>query len=77
MPCCIFEVGTICSRWAKNDDYLHAGPRDKDELYDLRSDPLEMKNLALEKGNQPQVEDLKRRLAAQMKELEDPAVISG
>ena len=56
---------------------LNLNPRDKDELYDLRSDPLEMKNLALEKGNQPLVEDLKRKLAAQMKELEDPAVISG
>ncbi len=53
---------------------LNLNPRDKDELYDLKSDPEEMKNLALDKGNAGLVEDLKRKLAAAMKEIEDPAV---
>jgi arylsulfatase A-like enzyme len=52
---------------------LNLNPQDTDELYDLRSDPLEMKNLAGE--NKDLVADLKRKLAAGMKQLEDPAVL--
>jgi arylsulfatase A-like enzyme len=52
---------------------LNLNPQDKDELYDLRNDPLEMKNLAGE--NKDLVADLKRKLAAGMKQLEDPAVL--
>jgi hypothetical protein len=48
-------------------------PRDKDELYDLQSDRLEMKNLALDKGNGSLLGQLKREMLAEMKRLEDPA----
>lgn len=53
---------------------LNLNPRDKDELYDLRSDPREMKNLALDKGNGALMADLKRKLIAGMKQIDDPAV---
>lgn len=53
---------------------LNLNPRDKEELYDLKSDPQEMKNLALDKGNRDLVASLKRRLIAAMKQLEDPAL---
>lgn len=52
---------------------LNLNPSDKTELYDLSADPQEMKNLAMEAGNNSLVESLKKRLAAAMKELDDPA----
>jgi len=55
---------------------LNLNPRDKDELYDLKTDPQEMKNLALDAGNAGLVGDLKQRLKARMKELEDPCEIA-
>ena len=54
---------------------LNLNPSDKTELYDLSKDPGEMKNLALESGNASLIESLKKRLATEMKELEDPATI--
>lgn len=33
-----------------------------------------MRNLALESGNAPLIADLKRRLIAEMKKIEDPAI---
>ena len=53
---------------------LNLNPRDKDELYDLKSDPEELKNLALDMGNAELVADLKRKLASAMKQIEDPAL---
>ncbi len=53
---------------------LNLNPRDKDELYDLKSDPQELKNLAEEKGSRELIAQLKRQMLAIMKELEDPAV---
>ncbi len=53
---------------------LNLFPRDKDELYDLQKDPLEMKNLALDKNYRDLVAELKRTLVLGMKKLEDPAV---
>ena len=53
---------------------LNLNPKDKTEIYDLRNDPLEMKNLALDKGSRELAADLKRRLVAGMKQLEDPAI---
>jgi N-acetylglucosamine-6-sulfatase len=54
---------------------LNLNPRDKDELYDLRTDPGEMKNLALDAGSTGLLADLQQRLKACMKELEDPCEI--
>lgn len=51
---------------------LNMRPRDKDELYDLKNDPQEMKNLALDKGNIELVDRLKQELLAEMKKNDDP-----
>ena len=53
---------------------LNLSPRDMDVLYDLKAEPEEMKNIAPDRGNAGLVEDLKRKLAKAMKEIEDPAV---
>ncbi len=53
---------------------LNLNPKDKTEIYDLRNDPLEMKNLALDQGSRELATDLKRRLVTGMKQLEDPAL---
>ncbi|MFB3827081.1 MAG: sulfatase [Bryobacteraceae bacterium] len=53
---------------------LNLNPKDKEELYDLKTDPQEMKNLAADAGNRALIVDLKRRLMAEMKQLEDPAL---
>ena len=53
---------------------LNVHPKDKTELYDLKNDPQEMKNLAGEKGNAALIQDLKRQMIAQMRALEDPAL---
>ncbi|MFN7931998.1 MAG: sulfatase [Bryobacteraceae bacterium] len=53
---------------------LNITPKDKTELYDLQSDPKEMKNLALESGNTQLIADLKRKLIAEMRKIEDPAI---
>jgi N-acetylglucosamine-6-sulfatase len=52
---------------------LSLNPADVEELYDLKSDPQEMKNLA-GAGTQDQVRKLKERMLAEMRELGDPAV---
>jgi N-acetylglucosamine-6-sulfatase len=53
---------------------LNLNPKDVTEVYDLREDPLELKNIALEKGGAGLVKDLTRQMLAVMKELEDPAL---
>ncbi|MBI3683059.1 MAG: sulfatase [Acidobacteria bacterium] len=53
---------------------LNLHPKDKEELYDVKADPQEMKNLALDNGNRDLIASLKRKMLAVMKELEDPAV---
>jgi N-acetylglucosamine-6-sulfatase len=53
---------------------LSIQPKDKAELYDLRTDPQEMRNLAADPAHKDLLTDLKRRLLATMKELEDPAI---
>jgi len=53
---------------------LNVNPREIDELYDLRSDPQEMRNLAREKGNRDLVQQLTRQMLAVMRELADPAI---
>jgi arylsulfatase A-like enzyme len=63
-----------CLRTARHKLILNLNPRDKTELYDLAADPNEMNNLALEAGNRGLIGDLKRKLVAEMKKLEDPAV---
>jgi arylsulfatase A-like enzyme len=51
---------------------LNLHPKDKEELYDLKTDPLEMKNLA--PANRELVAELKRTLLLGMKQIEDPAI---
>ncbi|MBL8231659.1 MAG: sulfatase-like hydrolase/transferase [Bryobacterales bacterium] len=51
---------------------LNLNPKDKDELYDLQADRAELKNIAPE--SRALVTDLKRKLIAEMKKIEDPAV---
>jgi N-acetylglucosamine-6-sulfatase len=51
---------------------LNLNPADKTELYDLHSDPQELKNLA--GGNRELLADLRGKLVAEMKKLEDPAL---
>ncbi len=53
---------------------LNLNPADLDEVYDLKNDPQEMKNLAREKGNRELVEKLTRQMVGVMKELDDAAV---
>lgn len=53
---------------------LNLFPKDVEELYDLKNDPEEAKNLALEKGNKDLMQTLKRQMIDAMRELEDPAV---
>jgi len=52
---------------------LNLNPPDIEELYDLKTDPREMKNLALDKGNRDLVAQLKRRMLEEMRALADPA----
>ncbi|MBI4876273.1 MAG: sulfatase [Acidobacteria bacterium] len=51
---------------------VNMNPADKAELYDLKSDPRELKNLA--DGNRALVADLRGKLVTEMKKLDDPAV---
>jgi len=53
---------------------LNLNPPDTEELYDLKSDPRELKNLAREKGNRELIVQLKRRMLEEMRALEDPAI---
>ena len=53
---------------------LNLNPKDKEELYDLKTDPQEMKNLALDNSHRELVGELKRTLLFDMKQLEDPAI---
>ena len=53
---------------------LNLNPAELEELYDLKTDPQEMTNLAREKGNRDLVRQLKQKMLAVMRELEDPAV---
>jgi len=52
---------------------LNLNPPDIEELYDLKTDPREMMNLALDKGNRDLVAQLKRRMLEEMRALADPA----
>jgi arylsulfatase A-like enzyme len=53
---------------------VNLNPKDKDELYDLQTDPQEMKNLALDKNHRELVAEMKKTLLFGMKQLEDPAI---
>ena len=53
---------------------LNLNPMDKEELYDLKIDPQEMKNLALDNNHRDTVMELKRNLLFDMKQIEDPAI---
>jgi N-acetylglucosamine-6-sulfatase len=53
---------------------LNTNPKDITELYDLRTDPREMKNLASEAGYRYLVRDLQRQLLEEMRLTEDPAL---
>ncbi|MER2490793.1 sulfatase-like hydrolase/transferase [Catenovulum sediminis] len=45
-----------------------------DELYDLKNDPYEMKNLIADQSKQTVIADLVKQLAAEMARTEDPAL---
>ncbi len=51
---------------------LNLNPADKIELYDIRNDPKEMKNLA--DTNRALLADLRGKLVTEMKKIEDPAL---
>ena len=51
---------------------LNLNPGDKPELYDLKNDPQELKNIA--EKNRSMLADLRGKLTAEMKKLEDPAL---
>ncbi|MBI3697516.1 MAG: sulfatase [Acidobacteria bacterium] len=53
---------------------LNLNPRDVEELYDLKSDPQEMKNLAGDRNYRDAVVKLKQQMLTAMRELGDPAV---
>jgi arylsulfatase A-like enzyme len=53
---------------------LNLNPPDIDELYDLKTDPQEMKNLAREQASRPLIAQLQRRMLEEMRALEDPAL---
>ncbi len=53
---------------------LNLNPPDLEELYDLKTDPGEMKNLAADKGNRDLIRKLKQQMLGVMRELEDPAI---
>jgi arylsulfatase A-like enzyme len=53
---------------------LNLNPHDKEELYDLKTDPQEMTNLALDNQHKEVVAEMKRTLLFQMKQIEDPAI---
>ncbi len=53
---------------------LNLHPADIEELYDLKADPQEMKNLAADPAHKTTVRDLKTRMLRAMRELDDPAV---
>ena len=49
-------------------------PSDSEELYDLKPDPRELRNLAQDPAYRQTAIDLKRRMIELMKESDDPAV---
>ena len=51
---------------------VNLNPKDRAELYDLKNDPLEMKNLAMDKANADLVGKLRRELITEMQKNEDP-----
>ncbi len=53
---------------------LNLNPPDITELYDLKNDPQEMKNLAADPNYRDTVRELEQRMLRAMRELEDPAV---
>lgn len=71
------DAATPMVKALKTDRYkviLNLFPKDVDELYDLKTDPQEMKNLASDKGNKDLLNKLKRQMIEAMRELEDPAI---
>ena len=71
------EPATPTVKALRTDRYkliLNLNPKDVEELYDLPNDPLEMKNLAAEKGNRDLIAQLKQQMLAAMRELNDPAI---
>lgn len=51
--------------------YVHDSMGDRDELYDLKADPWELKNAVDEEGNRAVLADLRLRLADWSIETED------
>lgn len=52
---------------------LNLHPADIEELYDLKTDPQEMKNLVSEPGYRDLVQSLKKQMQQAMRQLDDPA----
>ena len=53
---------------------LNTNPRDITELYDLKEDPKEMKNLASDAAHRDLLQDLTRQLLEEMRLTADPAL---
>lgn len=53
---------------------LNTNPKDITELYDLKTDPREMKNLATDPGYRDLVRNLQRQLLEEMRLTDDPAL---
>ena len=49
-------------------------PKDITELYDLKNDPQEMKNLASDAAHRGILKDLQRQLIEEMRLTDDPAL---
>ncbi|MFD1030099.1 sulfatase family protein [Metaplanococcus flavidus] len=65
-----YDIYTSLSGKVVRDDY--AVPNSKEELYDLKADPLEETNLANNKSHHTKLVELRERVMAWMKETQDP-----
>ncbi len=66
---------TLLAKWVRTDQHKYAAySNDRDELYDLETDPLEMRNLAYDPDYASMASELRTRLLAWMQETNDPVL---
>ena len=68
----------VFQRWVGNSFFAHAyGKRPREELYDSKADPDQMKNVAGDPAHAKTVKKLREQLMAELKSTSDPRLVDG
>ncbi len=68
----------VFQRRVRNSFFSHAyGKRPREELYDSKADPDQMKNLAGDPAHAKTVKKLREQLMAELKSTNDPRLVDG